>query len=122
LLNHSKAIISVTLGFHCVKVPVLSIAIVVIFEVFSKVEASLIKILFLAHIQVHTATAVGVASQRASGQAITIAEIAKFKDVIIDTFQNKYQLKKVIIQDKIASITKYQAALSAKRCQGAFEF
>lgn len=82
----------------------------------------MIKILFLAQIQVHTATAVGVASQRASGHAITMAEIAKFRDVIIPTFQNKYQLKKVIIQDKTANITKYQAALSAKRCHGAFEF
>src|SRR6266540_1218837 len=49
-------------------------------ETFSSVAASFIRMLCLAPSPVPTATAVGVARPRASGQAITTAEIAKVSD------------------------------------------
>ena len=69
----------VTLGFPSVNVPVLSIITTWTFPTCSNVGASLIRILCLAPSPVPTATAVGVARPKASGQAMTTAEMAKDK-------------------------------------------
>ena len=71
---------------------------------------------------VPTATAVGVARPRASGQAITTVETAKVRAVIILTPAIKYQPRNVMMPDPIAKMIKMAAALSAMRCPGALEF
>src|SRR3989344_2115585 len=117
-----KAITSVTFGLPRVNVPVLSRIMALILEVFSRVEASLIKILCLAPMPVPTATAVGVASPKASGQAITTADIAKVSAVKSAAPAIKYQPKNAAIPEPIATSTSQPAALSAMRCPGALEF
>ena len=112
-LKPLKPTISVTLGLPSVKVPVLYSKRAVSREVFSSVAASLIRILFLAPMPVPTATAVRVARPRASGQAITTAEIAKVRAVSAVTLPKKYQLKKVISPAPIATITSLPAQRSA---------
>jgi hypothetical protein len=71
---------------------------------------------------VPTATAVGVARPRASGQAITTAEIAKVIAVMAAAFPKKYQARKVTTPDPTARITRYSAARSASLWPGALEF
>lgn len=68
-----------TYGVPEVSVPVLSKTIVVIDEIFSNTSPPLIKTPKEAAIPVPTMTAVGVASPRAQGQAITKVEIPKPK-------------------------------------------
>ena len=61
------------------RVPVLSKTTVVIDEIFSKTSPPLIRIPYEAAIPVPTMTAVGVASPRAHGHAITNVEMPKLK-------------------------------------------
>src|SRR3989338_2116508 len=91
-------------------------------EVFSSVAASLIKILCLASMPVPTATAVGVARPRASGQAITTAEIAKVRAVKSVAPARKYPPKTAATPEPTATTTSQPAALSAIRWPGALEF
>ena len=68
LFSQKSKIIS---GFHSVIVQVLSSKTVFIFEDFSKASAFFIKIHFCADFPIQTIIAVGVASHKAQGQAIT---------------------------------------------------
>src|SRR3989338_9028286 len=113
--------ISVTLGFPSVRVPVLSKTTAWILETCSRVGASLIRILCLAPRPVPTATAVGVAKPSASGQAITVVEMAKVRAKRIGTPITKYQPPKASRPPPTATITKYWANLSAIFCPGALE-
>ena len=81
---------SVSAGLPSVSVPVLSSTIAVMLDTFSSVAASLIRMLCRAPMPVPTATAVGVARPRASGQAITTAEIANVSAVIAAAPPKKY--------------------------------
>src|SRR6266511_2010031 len=65
---------------------------------------------------------VGVASPRASGQAITTAEIAKVSAGIASAPPKTYHAMKVTMPEPTAKMTRYWAAWSASRCPGAFEF
>ena len=80
------------------------------------------RMLYFAPNPVPTATAVGVASPRASGQAITIVEMAKVSASNNVCLITKDQNRKVIRPEPIASITRYLANRSASFCAGAFEF
>jgi hypothetical protein len=71
--------IYLTIGLPLVNVPVLSKTKVVIEEIFSSTSPPLIKIPYLAAIPVPTITAVGVASPRAQGHAITKVEMPNWK-------------------------------------------
>ena len=113
---------SVTSGSPRVKVPVLSRIMALIFEVFSRVVASLIRILCFAPMPVPTATAVGVARPKASGQAITTVETANVSAVISPAPAITYHPKKAASPEPMATMTKTAAALSAILCPGALEF
>ena len=79
-LNFSTTSIrSVTEGEPAVSVPVLSNTTVVILLILSRTSPPLISMPKEAAIPVPTITAVGVASPRAQGQAITSVEIPKLK-------------------------------------------
>lgn len=66
-----------TCGYPEVNVPVLSNTTIVIDDIFSKTSPPLIRIPYVAATPVPTITAVGVASPRAQGQAMTKVEIPK---------------------------------------------
>ena len=121
-MNSFAATTSVILGLPSVRVPVLSITTAWIFETCSSVGASLIKILCLAPKPVPTATAVGVAKPRASGQAITMVEIAKVRANSSGWPKMKNQTAKVSNPPPTATMTKYLANRSAIFCPGALEF
>lgn len=70
-------IISLTYGVPEVKVPVLSNTMVVMDDIFSRISPPLIRTPKEAAMPVPTMTAVGVASPKAHGHAITSVEIAK---------------------------------------------
>lgn len=93
-----------------------------IFESCSRVDASFMRILYFAPRPVQTATAVGVASPRASGQVITTVAMAKERATRSDVPTIKYQILKTRSHDPIAPMTKYFANSSAILCPGAFEF
>jgi hypothetical protein len=96
-----------------VRVPVLSNTTASISFVFSSVSAFFISIPFLAQTHVHTIIAVGVASQRAHGQAITnVATAAIIAALIFHVM--KYQDRKVIIDITIITGTNIHETLSAK--------
>ena len=71
---------------------------------------------------VPTATAVGVARPRASGQAITIAEIAKVSANNAGCLATRNHTRKVTSPDPTARTTRYFANLSASLWPGALEF
>ena len=121
-LKSLNALTSVTCGFPSVSVPVLSSTIAWIFETCSRVGASFIRILCFAPRPVPTATAVGVASPSASGQAITTVAIAKERAKRRGEPTIKYQIINTKRPDPTAAMTKYFANLSAILCPGAFEF
>ncbi len=87
----------------------------------SSVAASLIRIPWRAPIPVPTATAVGVASPRASGQAMTTALIANVSAVKKLLSDATVQMANVIRPADTATITSTAAARSASRCPGALE-
>src|SRR3712207_3552956 len=105
-----------------VSVPVLSRTTASTRETFSRVAASLIRMLCLAPMPVPTATAVGVARPRASGQAITTAENADVIGVMAAAPPKKNQARKVTTPEPTARITRYSAPRSASRWPGALEF
>ena len=101
--------------------PVLSSAIASSAPIPSSVAASLIRMLWRAPMPVATATAVGVASPSASGQAITTALIAKVSVRMKSSSENAVQAPKVRRPTEIATTTSTAAARSASRWPGAFE-
>src|SRR3989454_7425364 len=103
--------ISEILGFPSVSVPVLSKTTDRILETPSSVGASLIRMLCFAPRPVPTATAVGVARPRASGQAITIAEIAKVRAMRTGCRATANQTRNVTRPAPIASTTRYWATV-----------
>src|SRR3989344_945965 len=121
-VNPLKATTSVTFGLPSVSVPVLSRTIALSFDVFSRVDASLIRILCFAPRPVPTATAVGVANPNASGQAMTTVDTAKVNAARSPAPATKYQPKNAANPEPIARTTRYAAALSAIRWPGALEF
>lgn len=78
--------------------------------------------LCLAPMPVPTATAVGLASPSASGQAITTALIANVSARRKSSAENSAHAAKVKRPAEIATMTRTAAARSARRCPGAFEF
>src|SRR3989304_2594269 len=112
---------SVTRGRPSVSVPVLSRTMALMREVCSSVAAFLIRMLCRAPSPVPTATAVGGARPRASGQAMTTAEMAKVSATSSDSPTTPYQMPKVMMPAPTARITRYCAQRSARRCPGALE-
>ena len=98
-------IISVTLGFPSVIVPVLSKTTVFKFCVLSKASPLLIRIPFSAPLPVPTIIAVGVAKPKAHGQAITNTDI-KIVSAKVLLSPEKYQAKLAITAKPITIGTK----------------
>jgi len=113
--------ISVTFGFHWVMVQVLSKTIAFILQAVSNGSHHLIRIQFLAHIQVHTIIAVGVASHKAQGQAITITAAKYNNDCSNVQPIKKYQTRNVKIAIIITNGTNTADILSATDCISAFD-
>jgi len=111
-----------TAGLPSVSVPVLSKMRAWMREACSRAVAFLIRIPFLAPIPVPTATAVGVARPSASGQAMTTAVTASVSAKSAVCPMTKNQTRNVSTPALTAARTNHSAALSAKRCAGAFEF
>jgi len=87
----------------------------------SSVAASLISTPCRAPIPVPTATAVGVASPRASGQAMTTALMAKVSAMSRPWSESSIHPAKVRSPAETATMTSTAAARSARRWPGAFE-
>jgi hypothetical protein len=86
---------------------------VFILQAISNGSHHFISIQYFAHCPVPTISAVGVASQRAQGHAITITAAKYNNDVSMLLFNIKYQTTNVIIANKITIGTKYFDTLSA---------
>ena len=112
-------IISVTLGFPSVIVPVLSNTIVSILYVVSKASPPLINTPFSAPFPVPTIIAVGVAKPNAHGHAITSTEIniVKANTLLSPAISHPTA---AIIAKAITVGTKYAAMISAILAIGAF--
>ena len=111
-------IISVTLGFPSVIVPVLSSATTLIFPVFSKACEVLNKIPFLAPIPFPTMIATGVARPRAHGHEITSTVIA-FSSAKKISFPLKIQAAITITDISITAGTNIPDTISAILAIGA---
>lgn len=98
---------SFTSGVPEVKVPVLSKTIVVILEIFSNTSPPLINTPNDAAIPVPTITAVGVASPRAHGQAMTRVEIPKLNansNCDSDPKSNFYPASEYVIENHMIHV------------------
>jgi hypothetical protein len=113
--------ISTKLGFQVVIVQVLSKAIAFIKLAFSKAFHHFTKIQLFAAIQVQTITAVGVASHKAQGQAITTTLQAKRSEFSNHSFSKKYQIKNVKADKNITAGTNIFDTLSANHSISAFD-
>ncbi len=103
---------AVTEGLPTVRVPVLSKSIALILPDFSSTSPPLIKIPISAPLPVPTIMAVGVASPKAQGHAITSTEIALIRpaDGLPKT---NVQTKKVMMAMMMIAGTKYSEIVSA---------
>ena len=116
-----KAVISVTSGFPSVMVPVLSKIIVSTLHSISNGSPPLIRIHFSAHFPVPTINAVGVASHKAQGQAITITA-AKYKSAVVKlTPTMKNRIRKTSKAIPITVGTNIAEILSANHWIGALD-
>jgi hypothetical protein len=88
---------------------------------FSSGSPHLIKIHFSAHFPVHTINAVGVASHKAHGHAITITA-EKYKSAVSKLAPTrKYRIKNTTIAMPITNGTNIDDILSANHWIGAFD-
>ena len=123
-LKHSSWVCAhsqpLTVGWPSVNVPVLSSTTTFTFRICSRATASFIKICWLAALPIPTIRAVGVASPKAHGQAITNTETAD------SMAYEKYSVPPITIQSTKVSTampsttgTKIPVTRSTIRCTGA---
>lgn len=115
------AMMSVTSGVHSVMVPVLSKTMVSTLQRVSRGSPPLIKMPFSAPFPVPTIIAVGVASPKAQGQAITITAAKYNSEVSKFAHRAKYRIQKVITAIPITTGTKIPDILSANPWIGALD-
>lgn len=113
--------ISVTFGFHSVMVQVLSKTTAFIVQAVSRGSHHFINIQFWAHLPVHTIMAVGVASQSAQGQAMTITAEKYRRDAAKLAHSKKYQTRNVMMAIIMTTGTNTAEILSANHWIGAFD-
>ena len=117
-----SATISTTWGCPTVSVPVLSKMIACRRPASSRAVASLKRTPFSAPLPLATIIAMGVASPSASGQAITTTVIASIIAKTSVAPATQYQIPNVAKPMTMAEMVNTWAAISATRCEGAFEF
>lgn len=112
--SSKKGTMSVTTGFPSVIVQVLSNTIALTLQRFSSGSQPLMRTQYSAHFQVQTIKAVGVASHKAHGQAISITAQKYIKLCSKVAFNARNRTLKVAIAIQITTGTKIAEILSAK--------